>query len=353
MNCHLVIACRAEGTLELHRFSGGILERIEVLHGYEGVNCLAYDAREQRLYASQTGRVSHVTVFNVFQNGDIEPAGSFDLPHQTAYISVAEDALWSASYHDGNIAYVPLNPDGMPSAPAQTDSFGENAHCIITAPDGRHTYATSLRADVIAAYSVENSELRRRSLRSVTPSGAGPRHLAFVNDETLLAVTEMTGEVIEFRRDVATGELTELTRVSMVPEGAGLTRGVARYPGGPEVPARPIWAADVQATCELIFATERTTSTVTAIRHTAETVADEPELEVLEHIRTEERPRATAVSPDGKYFVVGGETSSHASVYRVNHDHDPSAVDAHYPSVLDLVCRVQTGENPAWFAFLP
>lgn len=353
MNCHLVIACRTEGTLELHRFSGGILERIEVLHGFDGVNCLAYDAREQRLYASQTGNPSKITVFNVFQSGDIEPAGSFDLPHQTAYISVAQDALWSASYHDGNIAYIPLDPDGMPAGEAQVDTFGENAHCIITAPDGRHTYATSLRADVIAAYSVEDSQLRRRSLRSVPPFGSGPRHLAFANNETLLAVTEMTGEVIEYRRDVSSGALTEQTRTSIVQEGSGLTKGVARYPGGPEVPERPIWAADVQVSRELIFATERTTSTVTAIRHNAETVADEPELEVVEYVSTEERPRASAVSPDGKFYVVGGEVSGHVSVYRVSHENDPAVAGAQHASPLHLVCRIQTGENPAWFAFLP
>lgn len=353
MNCHLVIACRAEGTLELHRFSSGILERIEVLHGFEGVNCLAYDDREQRLYASQTGNPSKITVFNVFQSGDFEAAGAFNLPHQSTYISVARDGFWSASYHDGNIAYIPLDPDGMPSAEAQVDTFGENAHCIIPAPDGRHTYATSLRADVIAAYSVENSQLRRRSLRSVPPFGSGPRHLAFLNNETLFAVTEMTGEVIEYRRDVDSGALTELTRTSIVQDGAGLTKGVARYAGGPEVPARPIWAADVQVSGELIFATERTTSTVTAIRHNAETVADEPELEIVEYVTSEEQPRASAVSPDGKFYVVGGELSGHVSVYRVNHDHDPSVPDAHHASPLHLVCRVQTGENPAWFAFLP
>lgn len=356
MNCHIVIACRAEGTLELHRFSNGILERLEVMHGFDGVNCLAYDASGHRLYASQTGEVSRVSVFNVFPGGDIEVAGSFDLPHQTAYISVAGEGLWSASYHGGNIAFVPLTPDGLPAGPAQVDSFGENSHCIVTASDGRHTYATSLRADKIAAYSVEDSQLRRRSVASVPPLGSGPRHLAFAGDSTLFALTEMSGEVIEFQRDLESGELTEVSRASIVLPSAGLTQGVARYSGGPEVPERPIWAADIQVAGELVFATERTTSTVTVLERSKGTG---PGLEVVDNVSTEARPRASALSPDGEFYFVGGETSEHVSVYRVAHQvaaiqgGNATAANAQKTSPLHLVCRIKTGENPAWFAFLP
>ncbi|MDR2256496.1 MAG: lactonase family protein [Arthrobacter sp.] len=344
MSTYSFIACRAEGTIEVHALDTehGTLRRLSVVGGVEGVNTLAFDHERAILYAGRATQTPLLSVFTVVAGGRLEHRGDYELPHSLAFLAFDTDALLVASYHDSALSRIPVNADGLPCTeqPTFTDwDAGKNIHAVAATRDGAHVYATALGSDAIVGYrrgSGEEPALVRLPATAVEPAGAGPRHLVISSDGSrVTVVTEMTGEVITFARDAASGALTRVGQVSIVAPDDDLVTGVARVPGGAAVPERPIWAAELRQARSgaLWLTTERTTSTLTIVR-----AGDAPR--VLASTSTEERPRAAAVAPSGDLVLVGGETSGGVSVYRVSEAGEP-----------ELTQRIETGGNPAWFAF--
>lgn len=344
MSTYSFIACRAEGTIEVHALDAdrGTLRRLSVVEGVEGVSTLAFDHERAMLYAGRATPEPLLSVFTVVAGGRLEHRGDFALPHSAAFLAFDGDAVLVASYHDSALSRVPVDADGLPCTerPTFTDAdAGRNIHAVATTRDGRHVYATALGSDAILAYrrgAGDEPALVRLPATAVEPAGSGPRHLVISSDGSrVTVVTEMSGEVITFARDAETGALTRAGEVSIVTPDDDLVTGVARVAGGAAVPERPIWAAEIRQARSgaLWVTTERTTSKLTVIE-----AGDAPR--VLSNVHTEERPRAAAVAPSGDLILVGGETSGGVSVYRVSEQ-----------GALEATQRIETGGNPAWFAF--
>lgn len=344
MSTYCFIACRTAGTIEAHALDEerGMLRRLAAVDGVDGVSTLAFDHGRAILYAGRGGETPLLSVFTVVAGGRLERRGEFELPHTAAFMSFDVDGLLIASYHDSALSRIPLDDDGMPTRayPTFTDSnAGKNIHCVLPTRDGRHVYATALGSDRIVAYrrGGEGEEaLVRLPSTVVEPAGEGPRHLVISPEGDRVSVlTEMGGRVYSYDRDALSGALTLTGSVSIAGDGDQLAHGVARVPGGSPVPERPMWAAELRQARggSLLLATERTTSKLTVLR-----AGDTPR--VLGRVGTESRPRAAAVAPGGELVLVGGESSSHVSVYRVGEK-----------GILEPTQRIETGENPAWFAF--
>jgi len=344
MSTYTFIACRANATIEVHKLDpeAGTLRKLSVVEGVEGVNTLAFDHGRAILYAGRNADTPSVSAFTVVAGGRLEHRGDVELPHSLAYLAFDGDALLVASYHDSAISRVPLDPAGLPTAerPTFTDrDAGRQMHCVVPSRDGRHVYAAALGTDAIVTYrrgGEGEPELVRLAPTPVEPAGSGPRHLQLSPDGTrLTVVTEMTGEVVVFSRDASSGALTRVGSASTIAPDDALVTGVARVPGGAEVPPRPIWSAEMRQARggSLWLTTERTTSKLTVLA-----AGDTPR--VLDSVETEERPRAAAVAPWGELVLVGGEVSDHVSVYRVGQD-----------GSLEATQRIETGGTPAWFAF--
>lgn len=344
MSTYTFIACRASGTIEVHALDAerGTLRRLTVVDGVDGVSTLAFDHDRAILYAGRGGEQPLLGVFTVVAGGRLEHRGDFELPHSAAFISFDGDGLLIASYHDSAVTRLPLDDDGLPtsSRPVFDDTTaGKNIHCIVPTRDGRHVYATALGSDTIVAYrrgEEGEAALVRLEDTVVEPAGEGPRHLVVSPDGARVGVvTEMGGHVYAYDRDAESGALSFTGGAPIAERADLLVRGVARVAGGAPVPERPIWAAELRQARggELWVATERTASTLSVLRAGAKPSR-------TSRVVTEERPRAAAVSPAGDLILVGGETSSHVSVYRVDAE-----------GQLELTQRIETGGNPAWFAF--
>ncbi|RKW70124.1 lactonase family protein [Galactobacter caseinivorans] len=344
MSTYCFIACRTAGTIEAHALDEerGTLRRLAVMDGVDGVSTLAFDHGRAILYAGRAGETPLLSVFTVVAGGRLEPRGDFELPHSAAFMSFDVDGLLIASYHDSALSRIPLDDDGIPTdaRPTFTDaSAGKNIHCVLPTRDGLHVYATALGSDRVLAYrrGGEGEEaLVRLPSTVVEPAGEGPRHLVISPEgDRVGVITEMGGHVYSYDRDTVSGALTFTGSVSIAGDGDELAHGVARVPGGAPVPERPMWAAELRQARggSLWLATERTTSKLTVVR-----AGETPR--VLGRVGTETQPRAAAVAPSGELVLVGGEKSSHVSVYRVGEK-----------GILEPTQRIETGENPAWFAF--
>lgn len=141
---------------------------------------------------------------------------SIDQTGQTAFV---------ANYGGGNLAVLPIKPDGTLGAATdnvQDTGSGPNTqrqekahvHSAILAPDNRFVYAADLSTDKlnIFATDVKASKVKPANppFASVNP-GSGPRHFTFhPNGKFAYLVEELTSTVAVFSRNAKTGELTLL-----------------------------------------------------------------------------------------------------------------------------------------------
>src|SRR5690606_5311733 len=148
------------------------------------------------------------------------------------------------------------------------------------------------------------------------PAGSGPRHLVLnETQDAVYVLTEFSGEVLHYSRDLASGELTL--------RGAVTAHDTTKDLGHSEFGADPlahhyIWGADLHfgANGERLWSSERTESTLGAVA-----VADDGSLSAPERFTvTEPQPRGFAVSPDGAYLVAAGEQSTTVSLYAIHDD---------------------------------
>jgi len=96
------------------------------------------------------------------------------------------------------------------------------------------------------------------------------------------------------------------------------------------------WAADLHLTPDgrYLYASERTSSTLSAFRVDAATGMLEP----LGQTPTEKTPRGFAIDPQGRYLIASGQDSHSVSVY---------AIDA-ATGALGTPKRLPVGKNPNW-----
>jgi len=154
-----------------------------------------------------------------------------------------------ANYNGANFTVLPINPDGslepVISSIEQTGS-GPNAerqdmshpHAVVFDPGGNYIAAADLGTDQVLIFRLdtETGALERVSEVATAP-GAGPRHVAFSPDGTLLyVVNELDATITLFAFDPETGMIgEEIQTISTVPdpfEGTKSTAEIMLHPSG-------------------------------------------------------------------------------------------------------------------------
>ncbi|MDO5675891.1 MAG: beta-propeller fold lactonase family protein [Propionibacteriaceae bacterium] len=259
-----------------------------------------------------------------------------EVDDQLAYLAVSPKGhmLVAASYHGGWGASYRVADGVVGEETARVE--GRNMHAAVFDPSGHNVYFVSLGEDHVAQLAVTAdaglTPLSEPVVRH-TP-GSGPRHLVFSQDgRNAYLLTEFTGEAVRFTR----GESGRLERAEEVP-AFDVTRGLrtSSYGLNP-LEGHLIWGADLALAGRWLVCSERTESTVGAVRVLADGSLSGP----VVITDTETQPRGLAVSADGEHVVVVGERSGHASLYRIYDDGN-----------LVLQSRLETGEGPNWVRFL-
>lgn len=236
--------------------------------------------------------------------------------------------LFSASYGGSKVAINPIGADGIVGAPKQVILTGLNAHAFLPSPDNRFVFATNLGSDQILSFRFD------AATGTLTPNDPavikvaeknGPRHFVFhPNGRFVYLVNELSAALLVFSYDAARGSWQQIQQASALPEGASV---------------KP-WAADIHLTPDgrFLYASERTTSTISAFRVDAES----GRLTALGSVPTEKQPRGFAIDPSGHVLIAVGELSNAMSVYAI----DPPS------GALRFLQSTPVGRKPNWVSFV-
>ncbi|KGM32568.1 lactonase family protein [Inquilinus limosus] len=285
---------------------------------------MAVSPDKRHLYAVVRSQPFTVVTYAIDPaSGALRQQATAPLPDSMAYVSTDATGrfLFTASYGGDKVAVSPIDVDGLVRAEAgQVVPTGKNAHAIRADRTNRFVYATNLGSDQILQFRFDaaTGRLTPNDPPLVkTAAGNGPRHPILSPDNTSLYVLcELSGNLIHFAVDQATGTLTERDTVATVPPEAGLVPGLP--PGSPPADdgKRRVWAADIQATPDgrFLYTTERTTSRIALFSVAPETGTPA----YVTSYATETQPRGIRIDASGTYLIASGEKSDRLAVYRID-----------------------------------
>jgi 6-phosphogluconolactonase len=258
--------------------------------------------------------------------GRLEKKGEASLAESMANIDLDASGRWlfAASYGGGKISVNAIGKDGTVGAVQQLIQTGPNAHAIHADARNRFVLATSLGADQVSVwrFDADKGLLSPSDPPLVqTPATGGPRH--FVWDKAqrhVYLLDELDAGLHVFAWDAARGTLKLEQSTTTLPAG---------FTGKP-------WAADLHLTPDgrYLYASERTSSTLSAFRVDADT----GQLQPLGQTPTEKTPRGFAIDSSGRYLIAAGQDSHHVALY---------PIDAATGS-LGTPQRLPVGRNPNW-----
>lgn len=312
----VLIANAADGsisTLRLHRGSGD-RPRLEVLAttgGLEGCGTFAVDRERDLVYAAYKSEQPGVATLRLDrETGELVEVDRSRVEDSMTYLELSHGGslLLGASYGGGVGVVWPVENGRLGEPTARTENA--NLHCVI-ARDG-HAWFVSLGDDVVSQHTLAaDGTLRPLDPPTVPmPTGSGPRHLV-LDGRTGYLVTEFSGEL--FRLTVhADGTLEPHEAVSFVDPSQGLSH--SRIDADP-LEEHLIWGADVGVAGDIVLASERTSSLLTAVP-----VRDGRLGEPVSFTPMPEQPRGFRVSDDGRYVVAVGERATEAVLLEVGSD---------------------------------
>jgi len=266
--------------------------------------------------------------------GTLKPIGNGPIADSMAYVSTdrAGKLLFSASYGGNKIAVNAIGDTGVVGAPTQVIPTGLNAHAILASPDNRFVFATNLGSDQILAFALNpaTGELAPSDPPAhKVPEKSGPRHFVFApNGKFIYLIHELNGDVAAFTYEAKSGAWDEIQRTTALPDGFKATAD-----------NKP-WAADIHITPDgrFVYASERTTSTITAYKVDSAT----GKLTTIGSVPTEKQPRGFNIDPSGRFLAAGGERSDGRSVYGIDQASGALTRLKSYP----------TGKKPNWVEFV-
>jgi len=256
------------------------------------------------------------------KTGALTELSSANLPHSVCYLTIDRTGkhLLAASYQGALLATHALDASGVITAPpTQVVPTPPAAHSVIQDASGRFVYAASLGGDVVMRLHFDPATGQLDDMQTAPmPHGAGPRHLRLSPDGRFLyALCELDATIGVFAVAPETGLLERRQILRTQPQGFAAK------------------CADMHLTPDghFLYASERTTSTLTACR-----IGPDGTLSAIGQTETEACPRGFAIEPRGRFLLACGQESHHLSVYRI----DPQA------GGLDVVARYPTARNPNW-----
>jgi 6-phosphogluconolactonase len=225
----------------------------------------------------------------------------------------------AANYHLGLAAAIPLAADGTMGVPRVVAHSGRgphptrqtqpHVHSTNFSPDGRFALVCDLGLDRVFTYAVDPEAVALRpAARPFVESlpGAGPRHLAFSRDgardgHRAYVINELDNTIAVHRYDAASGGLSPLQTVSVLPAGyAGdaTAAEVCVHPAGLFV-----YGSSRGPDTLAVFAADPVKGTLAPV----------------ESVRCGGKgPRGFAISPDGQWLVCAHQDSNTLCSFRID-----------------------------------
>jgi 6-phosphogluconolactonase len=176
-------------------------------------------------------------------------------------------------------------------------------HWMGASPDGRFAFVADLSADKIFSYRIgAGSTLEDQEIAASVKSESGARHLAFSpNGKRLYLLNELAASVTAFDYDAATGALTEIQTVSIVPPDFSKRR----------------WSAEivVHPSGKFLYASNRADDeSIAAFAIDAAT----GKLSFVQRTGSLALPRHFAVSPNGRWLLCANHDANEVVVFAID-----------------------------------
>lgn len=315
------------------------LTRVAVSPVGSGCSTLVVDPARRQVHVAVKEPAAIVTTA-IQNDGSLTPVSRREVPDSLHYLALSPDGgevMIAASYGGGFGITLPVVEDGVGEPVSRVDH--PNVHSCAFSPDGRFAYFVSLGADLVAQCAVSGTALRPlEPATAAAPAGSGPRHLAInAAGDHVYVITEFSGEVLHYERDVESGTLQLRDKVAAFDPSKGLKH--SRFGADPRT-EHLIWGADLHFSAgeQVLWASERSGSTLATIP----VGADGSLGEATQFAPTETQPRGFGVSPDGTLVLCTGERSTHVSLFTS----DPGTRE------LTRVAREETGNGANWVRFM-
>jgi len=220
-----------------------------------------------------------------------------------------------ANYTGGSLAVLPVHNDGSLGAATHVVQHtgssvkarqqGPHTHSVLLDSTGRFAYAADLGLDKVMIYGFDNQ--RGRLLPSTTAwaalkPGAGPRHLAFSPDGSVLYVAnELDSTMTMFLIDRTTGDLAHRKTTSTLPshvQGENFPADIHVAPSG-----RHVYVSNRGRDSIAVFAVS-------------------PDKRDFSFVKDESTggkwPRNFAIDPAGQFIVVANQKSDMITVFTIH-----------------------------------
>lgn len=221
-----------------------------------------------------------------------------------------------ANYTGGNVAVLPILPDGQPGQPVDMVQHqgkgvnparqeGPHAHSVNLSPDNRFAFVCDLGMDKIMAYRFNgiNGKLTPADTPFFqTAPGAGPRHFEFSKDgRSAFVINELNSTITSLKYDPAKGVLTELQTLSTLPDGfTGENTGadIHIHPNG-----RYVYGSNRGHDSIAVFSIEPGSGKLKLIQNQS---------------TMGKTPRNFAIHPSGRFLLAANQNSNSVNVFTVN-----------------------------------
>ena len=310
----------------LSRYTGALIP-LSAQPGGTQPSYLTVDAAHQHLYA-----VSETATFKGQENsggvsafGIDQKSGMLTLLDQQpstgaapCYISLdrtGKNAL-VANYTGGNVALLPLRPDGQLAPASATDQHQPplgphknqdhaHAHCFLPDPANRYAFAVDLGTDKVLGYRLDAASGQFTAMPApafTAQPGAGPRHLTFhPNGRYAYLENELNSTVTALSYDAAAGTFQEIQTQTTLPRGFVGDNSGADVHVSPD--GRFVYTSNRGDNSLAVFSIDPATGRLT----------------LVEHVSTQGKtPRNFSLDPSGSLLLVANQNSGNVFSYFVD-----------------------------------
>lgn len=221
-----------------------------------------------------------------------------------------------ANYSSGNVAVLPVRPDGQLGQPSATDQHQPpngphknqdqpHAHSFLPSPDNRYVFSADLGTDKVYGYQLDaaTGKLTPQPAPAFTAKpGAGPRHLTFhPNGRWAYLENELNSTVTALAYDAKAGTFQEIESQSTLPAGfTGENSG-----------------ADVHVSPDgrFVYTSNRGDNSLAVFS----IAPADGRLTLVQHVSTQGNwPRNFALDPSGRVLLVANQNSNDIFTYTVD-----------------------------------
>jgi 6-phosphogluconolactonase len=221
-----------------------------------------------------------------------------------------------ANYSSGNVAVLPVRPDGQLAPPSATDQHQAptgphknqdkpHAHSFLPSPDNRYVFSADLGTDKVYGYQLDAASGKLTPLAApafTAKPGAGPRHLTFhPNGRWAYLENELNSTVTALAYDAKAGTFQEIESQSTLP--AGFTGNNA--------------GADVHVSPDgrFVYTSNRGDNSLAVFQ----IAPADGRLTLVQHVSTQGNwPRNFALDPSGRVLLVANQNSNDVFTYTVD-----------------------------------